>query len=161
MRKLLGFLLVAFTVSCGKNEVIYPYAMNQPLNQAPYMGNGFSPSGNGGFSPQLPSGYPSAYTPFLPIDNYMRGNPQLAGYWQSHWMNWRSHCSQRGYSPYDFNQFWFSYTPQQWQNTGFYPLYQQFNQSFYGWANPQVQYASGLSPANFWFNYQGMSYQSW
>jgi hypothetical protein len=156
--KWIGLGLVFLTLACGKNQAIYPIG-SQPLYQAPGMNGGYYPgSGMQAFNPQMPSGYPAAYTPFLPVDYFMRNNPQYSGYWAGYWQGWQSHCNRYGYSPYDFNYFWYVYTPYYWNQMGYGALYNYFNQSFYSWASPQVQIATSVSPASFWVNYQGMGY---
>jgi hypothetical protein len=165
----LGAVLLV-TSACGKNDGFFssnPYG-NGIYQAPPYQGaypygSGYSgyPGYNQfpGFHPQMPSsGYPSAYTPFLPIDYYMRNNPQMTHYWNGFWYQWQNHCSQQGMSPYNFNYFWYTYVPQQWNFGGYQQLYTYFNQTFYYWMTPNVQFSQNLNPNTFWSNYSGYGY---
>lgn len=170
MRKSSFWILILTLIlgaGCGKNQGYYPggYA---PYTQAPgypagysaYPTSGYPAAGYGAFTPQLPAGYPAAYTPFLPVDYYMRQNPQTAPYWPGYWSGWVSYCNRYGYSPYDFNRFWYAYTPQQWNQGGWNQIYGYLNKNFYGWANPNIQIAVQVNPQTFWANYSGYGYNN-
>ncbi len=114
-----------------------------------YGNNGYYP---GGFAPQMPSGYPSAYTPFLPVDYYMRNNPQLAPQWPQIWNQWRNYANNYGYNPYDFNRFWFDYCPRSNMSP---QIYIYLDQTFYPWVNTNTVFPANLNPQYFWIHYQG------
>jgi hypothetical protein len=109
------------------------------------------------YNPGLPGGYPSAYTPFMPLDYFMRSNPTHAPYWQQHWNGWQQWAGYNGISPYDFNTFWFHYCPQVWQGTEYWDLYRYFDTNFYYWWNPGNVYGP-WDPGATWVNYSGYSY---
>jgi hypothetical protein len=136
----------------------YPYGT--PGYGTPGYGSPGYPYGGypGGFQPSMPGGYPSAYTPFLPIDNFMRQNPQTAGYWPGFWNQWRQHCQYQGCNPYDFNKFWFDYCPQYWNHGAYLQLYVYLDQNFYFWMSPNTRFSQQLNPQNFWNYYQGYNY---
>lgn len=160
---LLAFLMLALA-ACGKNEALFPIAQQPygaPIYQAPgypsnpgygyppgYGNNGYYP---GGFAPQMPSGYPSAYTPFLPVDYYMRNHPQLAPQWPQMWNQWRTYADHYGYNPYDFNRFWFDYCPSSMNQQ----IYVYIDQTFYSWANYDTVFPTNMNPQFFWMHYQG------
>lgn len=151
----LSFLLVA----CGKNEAIRQAAPNTPTVQAPAPSQPIQPppgggNGGGGFNPQMPQGYPNAYYPFLPIDNYCRDNPTYANQWDVQWNQWTNYSNYYGYSQYDFNRFWFEYCPQYWTSAPMGQLYEYFDTSFYFWVNVDTQFASTADPNYFWSSYR-------
>jgi hypothetical protein len=181
LKKSLNILLLLslLVVGCGKNLAVGAYG--QPysgyaidpttgLPIDPSTGMPFVPSPIGGvgsptvypgvptFVPQLPPGYPMAYTPFLPIDFFMRNNPQFVGYWSSFWMQWVGFSAQYGYSQYDFVNFWLTFCPTRWNTPGFINLYAYLNQNFYGWVRPGAILAPSMVPSVFWQNYAGFSY---
>lgn len=154
--------VVLFLAACGKNGPYDGYGYG-PYTQAPgypgtypygYGGN----NGYGGFNPQLPSGYPSSYTPFLPVDYYMRNHPTYAAYWPSFWNQWTRDCRTMGYSPYNFSYFWYSYVPRYWAAGPYQQFYSYFNSTFYYWMAPGAQFATSLSPQQFWSGYSGYGY---
>lgn len=107
------------------------------------------------FLPQqtMPQGYPAQAYPFLPIYNYFQQSPNMQAYWNGFWAGWAAYAQQQGMSPYNFNAFWYNYCPQQWggSNQG-QSLYGYFNQNFYYWATPQMQWSSSVNPSTFWQN---------
>ena len=126
-----------------------PYGYNYPGTYYPYY-----------YYPQMPQGYPSAYTPFLPIDNYYRNNPAYGPqYWQQIWSNWLVTAQYWQVSPYDFNMFWNSYCPLIFTSGNSYNIYVTLGQQFYSWATPGVTINVGSSsPSQFWINYIGIVY---
>jgi len=143
--------MVLLVSACGKNAPIYQAP-------APYVVN----PGGTGFQPQLPAGYPNTYTPFLPVDYYMRNHPQLSGQWPVLWNQWQNYSQWVGVSPYNFQVFWFEFCPQQWNSGQFYNLYSYLDQSFYHWVQPTTQFSPQMSPETFWSPYQGYGYsQTW
>jgi hypothetical protein len=164
-----ALIVVGLLVSaCGKNEAFVPGGYYPPVNQAPmppgggyyppstqYPGGGPSPY----FRPQLPQGYPNQYTPFLPLDNYMRRTPPMQQMWVNVWVNWQDYSYQRGYDQYDFSRFWYEYCPQQFYGTQYWDMYNYFDQNVYQWADPNMQWGQSYDPYYFWQNYDYMPYQ--
>ncbi len=152
--------------ACGKNEAVFP-TPGQPIYQAPYQQPGYGgyPSGNGyppgngyptgGFYPQMPQGYPQGYTPFLPVDYYMRNHPTYGQQWPQMWNQWNNHCHQSGISPYNFNVFWFEYFPSRYTSQPMTQIYYYLDVSYYGWMTPQTQFPQQMNPQIFWQYYQG------
>jgi len=147
--------LLILTPACGKNDYVRTVGYQPPVNQAP----GYFPPGNsGGFQPQLPPGYPPQYTPFLPIDHYMRMNPHRQQYWVQIWQQWQVYAVVHHYPVYDFTPFWFDFCQNEWGQGPLYPMYDYFNQNYYSWASPNTQVGSHLDPSYFWEGYQGGGY---
>ncbi|MBY0371630.1 hypothetical protein K2X33_13170 [bacterium] len=144
--------LVAITLvlsACGKNGPVY---------QAPYP---YSTNPGGyGFQPQLPSGYPASYTPFLPLDYFMRNQPQLAVQWPVIWNQWQVYAVRVGVSPYNFPVFWLQYIPMQWGTGPMGNVYSYMNQNFYYWVQPTTTFSPMMTPATFWAPYQGFGYST-
>lgn len=171
MKRFSFALLMAVAVlvsACGKNEPIVPVgAYPSPYNQAPVNPNGtyYPPSTqyptgpSPYFQPQMPQGYPNQYTPFLPIDNYMRRTPPMQQYWSNLWVNWQSYSYQHNYNQYDFSRFWYEYCPQQMYGTQYQQLYSYFDQNVYYWTSPNMQWGGNYDPSYYWQNYNYMSYQ--
>lgn len=125
-----------------------PYGYGYPGAQYPYY-----------FNPQMPSGYPSQYTPFLPLDNYFRNNPQYGQpYWNALWNQWYQTANHWGVSPYDFPVFWNEYCPQVMRSGQEYGIYVTFQQNFYSWAQPGVEVPTNVNPNSFWIHYLGVIY---
>jgi hypothetical protein len=163
-----SLVVVGLLVSaCGKNEAFVPGGYYPPNYQAPMPpGGGYfppqQPYGGGQspyFQPQMPSGYPSQYTPFIPFDNYMRRSQPMQQYYVNLWVNWQGYSQQRGYNQYDFSRFWYEYCPQQFQGTQYMDLYNYFDQNVYYWVDPSMQWGGGYDPNYFWQNYNYMPYQ--
>ncbi len=162
------FAVLLLITACGKNEAIIPGGYYPPNFQAPMPpGGGYYPpaqpySGGGQspyFQPQMPSGFPSQYTPFVPFDNYMRRSQPTQQYYVNLWVNWQGYSQQRGYNQYDFSRFWYEYCPQQMQNTQYQNVYRYFDQNVYSWVDPAMQWGGGYNPSQFWQNYNYMPYQ--
>lgn len=162
--------LFLFFSACGKNDPIVPTGTSGPYNpnyypQAPVPPNGgyYPPPGGyqGGnppyFNPTLPPGMPPQYTPWLPIDNYFRQNPQTVNVWVNIWVNWQNYAQYQGYDVYDFPRFWFDYCPSQLGGTQFAPVYNYFDQNVYYWVDYNTQFYCE-DPSYFWQYYQGMPY---
>lgn len=146
----IGFIVGLLLVSaCGKNVPVYQAP-------TPWMGN----PGGTGFQPQLPQGYPNQYTPFLPVDYYMRNHPQMAAQWPVLWTQWQAYAVVIGVSPYNFPVFWFEFCPQQWNAGAFYSMYSYLDQNFYYWVTPTTAFSPAMSAQTFWTPYQGFGYGS-
>lgn len=170
MSRSFSILLVAVALvlsACGKNEPIVPIGGGYYGPQAPMPpGGGYypptSPYGGPGpspyFQPHMPNGYPNQYTPFLPIDNYMRRTPQMQQVWVNIWVNWQGYSQRRGYSPYDFSRFWYEYCPQQFSGTQYQNLYNYFDQNVYNWVDPYQSWGGNYDPSYYWQNYNYMPY---
>ena len=168
----------------GYQPVPVPPAGGGPIPQAPPPPGGgyYPPPGYGGgysggypggypggspgygpssyFYPQMPTGYPSRYTPFVPIDNYMRRYPTTQHYWNNIWNGWVDYSYQYGYDTYDFNTFWFDYCPQGMNGTPFQPIYNNFDSQVYFWADYNTQYSNNMTVDFFWQNYDWMPYSN-
>ena len=139
-----------------------PTFPSSPYSPYPtYPGGGYYPTQPSGyvpgqnFWPQVPTGMPVQYQPFLPIDNYFRRSPQMFSYWQKLWSSWVTYSNVWGINPMNFNRFWFDFCPQQWQGTSYGDgFYQWFDQNFYYWMQPNTQVSVSVN-GNFWQNYQG------
>jgi len=149
-------MLIALALTaCGKNDGIYQGGYGY-MGQAPApYGYAPAPQYGNGFNPQMPAGYPSQYTPFVPIHNYMQGSPSTQQYWGQHWNGWQNYAQYNGYNQYDFNRFWYDYCPQQWQGTQWNNVYNYYNTNYYSWMTPQTQFAPQMNPNYFWQNYTG------
>jgi len=174
-------LLLLVFVACGKNDGIrgvgaQPYP--PPVVQAPPPpGGGYAPPPPGYMPPPMPQ-YPNPnyqppaywvptlppgrttprYTPFLPIDNYMRRTPQRHQRWIDFWAGWQGYSRHRGYDEYDFNHFWFEYCPEQWEGTDYAHVYNQLDASVYFWVDMYTPIAPTAEPNHFWQYYSGMPY---
>jgi len=150
-------LVAAFTASCGKNERINTLPPAGPMMAPPpqnYNG-GYTP---GGFQPAIPQGYGPQYYPFLPVDNYMRG--QNPGYWNQYMNGYFTHCQQNQINPYNFNYFWYSYCPSQWYGTQMWTdIYVPFNSNVYYYSNSQYYWPN--SNASYWQNWAGVDFNAW
>lgn len=115
------------------------------------------------FQPQLPQWQQQPqFTPFVPIDCYMNQNPALYQYWQTMWVDWQSYAYYYGVNEYDFNTFWFDYTPQVWQGTEYQQIYSYLDTYFYYWTTPQTQFSpTGYDPYQFWGGYQSFPMEPW
>ncbi len=173
--KSLNLILVAaiglfVAVGCGKSQGDFQ-GLNSPYMAAPGFPGGYTalPASGypanpvyGGFNPQLPVGYPADYTLFLPVDYFMRTNPQTAPFWPGYWNAWASYAYLRGWSVYDFKHFWYDYTAIQWSKGAWNQIYRYLDRNFYAWLNPYVVYATPVNPQAFWVNYSGYGYgNSW
>jgi hypothetical protein len=149
-------VLFLWVAGCGKNAPVNIGNAPYPIS---YYGGNTSDYPN--FYPQMPQGYPNQYTPFLPIDNFMRSSPSCQScqnYWTTFMSGWQNYAQYNGISPYNFSYFWTSYCPQQWQGSSMMGLHQYFNQSFYYWVTPSTQFNSSITPNSFWGGYSGYSY---
>lgn len=186
MRTCLHILVAILIVSCGKNEPVVspapfvpaptqapppstvPNNQNGPFPNGTYpngtypngqSGTGYFPgNGGAGFNPNLPSGYPNQYYPFLPVDNYFRNQPGMSGYWNQFWSGWVNHCQRNQIPVYDFQQFWFQYCPQQWAGTQYSQVYQYFSSNVYQWVQPGMQFQPNIPPQQFWNQWQGYQF---
>lgn len=182
MRTGVLFFWVLFLMGCGKNEAVRPIPItppppaNPPTQAPPPMGGpgGYFPGGyNPGyppgfqppgmmppFRPQMPPGMPSQYYPFLPVDNYFRGQPQTMPYWNQVWRGWQGYAQDVGRSQFDFNTFWYDYCPQIWSGGQMAGVYNSIDINFYEWVSPNdTQFSPYADPGYFWSNYNGMGYQ--
>jgi hypothetical protein len=153
--------LVACSNNDGFNNTGYvPYSYNYaPLPPGGYLPQ--APPGSPIFQPQMPPGYPPQYYPFLPVDNYFRGQPQIMPYWTQTWNNWVGTAQTYGINPYDFTTFWYNYLPQVWSGGALGNLYNYLNSSVYSWMSPQTVFQTTVSVDYyllFWNNYSGFGY---
>lgn len=151
----------AILIGCARDESFtqIPSVPYQPITQAPpptaYPPT-TTPTGPT-FQPSLPPGYTWSYTPFLPVDYYMR-QPGYQNYWAQVWAYWQQYATQRGTNQYDFNTFWFTFCPQIWQGTQMWSMYQYINTNYYYWVQPTTQFTTNLNPTYFWQYYYGYGY---
>lgn len=130
-------------------------------------GGGYGGGSGGGYGPYspspymvptLPPGQPQRYTPFVPIDNYMRRRPETYQYWTNFWGDWQQYAGRNNYDPYDFNRFWFDYCPNRWEGGNFAGMYNHFDANVYFWVDMETTFSTTSSADYFWFNYNGMPY---
>jgi len=156
--KKLGFSLLALFViftACGKNDPVRTVGGN-PRIPPPQQGPGLPP-----FQPTMPPGYPPQYTPFLPVDNYMRMNPVRHQYWIQIWHEWRVYAVVNQCDVYDFPRFWYDFCQERMYGD-MAPVYQYFDQNFYPWMSPDTQFYPDLEPNTFWSGYEGYpNYPDW
>ncbi len=169
MRFLTGLLLVGLILSaCGKNDAVtqtgttpyYPPNYQQapaPQGYQPQNGGNYGPNT---FVPQMPQGYNQSYYPFLPVYQFMQ-NQQYQGFWNQTWSGWQTYANYYGYNTNDFNTFWYTYCPQQWNNSGYYDVYNYLDQTFYWWANSNTYYPQNTDSYYFWEYYEGYQYDSY
>lgn len=162
-RKIYLAVLVALLAGCARDEKFTAVGTPPPVVTAPPPTTPTPPppatgGGNGPtFNPSLPPGQTQQYVVFLPIDYFFRQYGYQA-YWQQIWNQWQQVAYYYGTHAYDFNTFWFEYCPQVWYGTDMWNVYQYMDQSFYGWAQPQVPIQSTSSASVFWQYYYGYGY---
>lgn len=142
-----------------------------PGGYGPGFPGGYHPGGQGGmyppggypsgpvFQPHMPPGMPPQYYPFLPIDHYMRREPQRIPYWNQVWAGWQNYSQYVGRDEFDFNTFWYEYCPQIWSGTSMAEVYNTIDINFYEWVDPySTSFSAYADPSYFWFYYDGMGY---
>jgi hypothetical protein len=157
---LVALIFLAF-IGCGKNDIgVSPYY--GPLTQAPapsfYQPNypASSPYYPGyNFNPQMPSGMPPQFYPWMPLYNYFYQQPQFMPQWNNLWNNWVVYANNAGCGVYNFPVFWIQYFPS-FCSGGFIPFYQYMNTNFYSWVTPGIILPPVANPSFFWSSYVGM-----
>jgi len=172
LRGFLAAFLMLFFVGCGKNDLGVvgpgPGYSSGPITQAPYYpqqpyspSNGGYPPPNAGypaptFSPQIPSGMPPQFYPWIPMYNYFMMQPQYNYLWGNIWSSWIVYANRVGCGIYNFPIFWNTYFPVYWNYGPYILFYRYMSAVFYPWMIPGVVIPPIVNPVYFWSNYMGL-----
>jgi hypothetical protein len=137
MRKWLAVAVLLIFSGCGTDNFSGTPSYSAGLN--PYITGPVSPIGGytipptgTPISPLLPSGYSSQFSPFAPFYNYTQSYG-YSNYWNNLWSAWQGYAPSLGYSPYQFQPFWYVFVPQ------------VVDPTFYAWFTSNVYTQSGPS----------------